>query len=236
MRNWFTFDGENSKDYGVYISGLNTFNGAERNTKKVSIAGRNGDLTIDEGTYQNVGLKYPAFIYDNFNANVSAFRNMLLSKTGYKRLEDTYHPDEYRLARFQGSFDADVIDELYAGQFTLDFDCYPQRFLKVGEKVVEYTANGSILNKWDQIALPLLRVYGDGYVQINDIKITISGSSTYTDIDCDLQEAYKDTLATNKNSTITLNNGEFFSLVPGTNSITISGVSKVQLTPRWWIV
>lgn len=236
MRQYLLFNGKNSKDYGVYISGGGTFNAPKRNQDKISIPGRNGSLTIDNGNYENITIEYPAFIYRDFDANISAFRNMLLANKKYVKLEDSYHPDEYRLAIYDGNFDADVVDNLKAGKFKLRFDCYPQRFLKSGDQEYEYTAAGSILNRTDQTALPLLRVYGDGTVTINGVSIVISGSSTYTDIDCELMEAYKDTLATNKNNTITLSNGKFPQLDPGTNAIALSSVSKVIITPRWWIL
>lgn len=235
MRNWFTLDGKSSKDFGVYISGLNTFGAAERDQTKVEVVGRNGDLTIDNGRYRNVSVVYPAFIYDGFKQNVAAFRNFLLSKKAYTRLEDTYHPDEFRLAKFSGAFNADVVANLVAGEFDLTFDCYPQRFLKRGEQDYEFTASGAIRNDTDQVALPLVRVYGDGKVTINGISITISGSDTYTDIDCDLQEAYKDTLNVSKNNTITLNDGKFFELESGDNTITFTA-TKVVIKPRWWIL
>lgn len=236
MRNYFVLNAKNSKDYGVYISGGGTFNAPRRNREKVTIPGRNGALTIDNGCYENIPIEYPAFIYDNFNANISAFRNMLLTNKKYVRLEDSYHPDEYRLALYDGDFQADVIDNLRAGEFTLSFDCYPQRFLKSGEVATEFTAAGSLLNNTDHSALPLLRAYGDGTLTINGTSIVISGSDTYTDIDCELMEAYKDTMASNKNSTITLSNGEFPKLDPGENAISFSGLSKLIITPRWWIL
>ncbi len=235
MRNWFTYGDKSSKDFGVYISGSGTFNAPERDQTSVSVVGRNGDLTIDNGRYKNTVLAYPAFIYDNFDSNVSAFRNFLLKATSYKRLEDTYHPEEYRLAKYSGGFEADVVANLKGGEFELVFDCYPQRFLKRGEKVYELLSAGSLRNEYDQTALPYLRVYGDGTVTINGVTITISGSDGYTDIDCELQEAYKDTLTVSKNNTITLNDGEFFSLPSGDNAISFTA-SKVEIVPRWWIL
>lgn len=235
MRNWFTYDGKSSKDFGVYISGLNTFGAAERDQESISVAGRNGDLTIDNGRFRNVVVSYPAFIYRDFESNVAAFRNYLLSRTSYKRLEDTYHPDEFRLAKFTGSFDADVVNTLVAGEFNITFDCYPQRFLKRGEKPYAFNSAGNIRNDFEQTALPLVRVYGDGAVTINGITITINGSDTYTDIDCDLQEAYKDTLNVSKNNTITLNDGEFFNLSSGDNAVSFTA-SQIIIIPRWWIL
>ena len=132
MRNWLTFNGKSSKDFGVYISGLNTFNAPERDIESISIAGRNGDLTRDNGRYKNLDVTYPAFIYDEMDVNIEGLRNFLLSQIGYKRLEDTYHPNEYRMARYKGGFSANVVDWLEAGEFDIVFDCMPQRFLKIG--------------------------------------------------------------------------------------------------------
>ena len=235
MRNWLIFDDENSKDYGVYISGMGTYNAPARDIESISIPGRNGDLTIDHGRYENVIVTYPAFIYDNFDANISAFRNMLLTRSGYYRLEDSYHPDEYRRARYNGAFNADVVDTHRAGEFDISFDCYPQRFLKSGEEAISFTSNGVLFNKEITTALPLIRAYGSsGSLTIGSVAISISGADTYTDIDCELMEAYKDTLDVSKNNTLTLTNGVFPSLVPGTNNISFTGFSRVEIRPRWW--
>lgn len=236
MRQWFTYDGQTSKDFGVYISGMGTYNAPRRDQTKISIPGRNGDLTLDNNRFDNIEVVYPAFIYNNFDANVAAFRNFLLKAPKYRRLEDTYHADEYRLARYTGGFTADVLDTHQGGQFELTFDCYPQRFLKVGEKVLEVSSGDKLLNRWEQTALPLVRVYGNGTLTINDVSIVIANNASYIDIDCDLQEAYKDTLATSRNENITLTDGVFFSLPDGESEITISGLSKVEIAPRWWIL
>lgn len=236
MRNWFTFNGKSSKDFGVYISGLNTFGAPERDVDTISISGRNGDLTLDNGRYKNIDISYPAFIFDRFDNNIEGLRNFLLSQKGYQRLEDTYHPDEYRMARYKGGFSAKVIDELYAGEFDLTFDCYPQRYLKSGEQVITITTDSSIYNEYMQIAKPLIRAYGTGTFTIGDIGVQITTADDYTDIDCELQEAYKDDLTTNCNANIVLLNGDFPSLTSGDNEITLDGITQLEIKPRWWIL
>lgn len=236
MKNFIIFNGQSLRDFGVYISGLNTYNAPSRDVDSVKVPGRNGTLTMDNGRYNNINVTYPAFICNNYDARVEALRNFLLSQSGYKRLEDTYHPEEFRLARWAGEFTADTLDALIAGQFDLTFDCYPQRFLKEGEKQIELTANGSVNNIYSQTALPLIRAYGTGSFSINGISVTISSALTYTDIDCELQECYKDSLSTNRNAYVTLTNGEFPKLSPGANAVTMSGISKLIITPRFWIL
>ncbi len=236
MKNFIIFNGQSLRDFGVYISGLNTYNAPSRDVDSVKVPGRNGTLTMDNGRYNNINVTYPAFICNNYDARVEALRNFLLSQSGYKRLEDTYHPEEFRLARWAGEFTADTLDALIAGQFDLTFDCYPQRFLKEGEKQIELTANGSVNNTYSQTALPLIRAYGTGFFSVNGISVAISSALTYTDIDCELQECYKDSLASNRNAYVTLTNGEFPKLSPGANAVTMSGISKLIITPRFWIL
>ena len=235
MRNWLTFNGKSSKEYGVYISGLNTFNSAERDTESISVPGRNGDLTFDNGRFKNVDITYPAFIYADFDNNVKGLRNFLLSQRGYKRLEDTYHPDEYRIARYKGNFVTEVVDWLAAGQFDLVFDCYPQRFLKSGDQIITLESDGNIFNEYQE-SKPLIRAYGTGSFSIGGITITIDTADDYTDIDCDLQEAYKDDMSVNCNGNITLTSGSFPVLNPGDNEIVIEDITKLEIKPRWWIL
>ena len=236
MRNYIVYNGKSFLDFGVFISGAGTFDAPERDTTKIEIPGKNGDLTLDNGRYKNMPLKYPAFIASDFTANIEGLRNFLLTQKGYVRLEDTYHPDEFRMAKISGSFTAKPIAELYAGEFDLEFDCYPQRFLKSGEHAVDFTAAGSLENRQLTEAKPLIRAYGTGSFTIGTTSVQITQANGYTDIDCELQEAFKDTLATDCNGNIILTNGIFPTLMPGTNTVTLSGITRLEIKPRWWVL
>lgn len=232
MINFVVFNGKKLKDYGVFISGEAVFNAPKRSTTSVTVPGRNGALTLDNGRYENITLKYPAFIVRSFKERISELRNFVLSQSGYQRLEDTYHPDEYRLARWSTDFSVKPDEELLAGEFDLTFDCYPQRFLKSGENAIEITSATTIINEQMTTALPLIRAYGTGTFTINGVTVQITSASSYTDIDCDLQECFKDTLATNCNGNVVLTT--FPELKPGENTISMSGITKLEITPRWW--
>ena len=151
MRNYFILDGVDSRDFGVYISGQGTFNASARDYNMILVPGRNGDLVGPEKRFQNGTLVYPAFIYSNFDANIKAFRNFLLSLVGYHDLIDSYHPDEIRKVLFQGPFNADVVTKNDAGSFDIEFVCKPQRYLASGNEVTTFesteteTFSGSIV-------------------------------------------------------------------------------------------
>lgn len=235
MRNYLIFNGEDSRDYGVYISGQGTFSAPKRGYNVIPIAGRNGDLVMNDKRLQNISVTYKAFIYTNFDANLRNWRNFLLSSIGYKELSDSYHTDEFRMALYDDDFDPDVTSKNDAGEFNITFNCKPQRFLNSGKLVTTLTAAGSITNPTLFDSQPLLRVYGDGTLGINTQSIIISGSDGYTDIDCEMMDAYKGTA--NKNHTITLTGYNFPVFTPGVNNISLgTGITRVEITPRWWRV
>lgn len=234
MKNYITFAGMDSTEFNIGISGSGTFDSPERDVEQVSIPGRNGDLLIDNKRFKNVTVTYPAFIASKFKGNFDGFRAFMLSKRGYQRLEDTYHPDEFRMAEYRGPIKPDVKVLNIAGEFNVEFNCKPQRWLKVGEIAIDLTASGVINNPTLYEAKPLIRAYGTGTIAIGDNSITVTTASVYTDIDCEIMEAYKD--GTDCNSNITLGSDEFPSLEPGDNTITISGFSNVSIIPRWWTI
>ena len=234
MMNYLTFGKINTKNFNAFVSGESTFVTAERDIEVIPIPGRNGTLSVDNGRFHNVSIVYPCFIVDSFRANYDALRAAFLSESGYNKLIDTYDPDHYRRARCTAAIDPEMTQLNRHGKFDLAFDCDPRRFLVSGDKVVTFSANGSIKNPTLYNALPFIRAYGTGYFEISGVRVTITSASTYTDIDCELQEAYKG--STNCNGNITLDNGEFPKLIPGVNQVTISGLSRIELSPRWWTI
>ncbi len=232
--NTFTFGGIHSADYGVWISGTGTFNSPERDVEKVIIPGRNGALTRDNGRFDNMELKYPAFISREFQPRFDDFRAALLSKRGYQRLEDTYHPNEFRLAMFTGPLEPKTGIWNRTGKFDIEFDCKPQRFLKVGEQAVTLEADGALFNPTGFDALPLIRAYGTGTLTVNGYTVTVNYANGYTDIDCDLQDAYRG--VENCNGYIELTDYEYPKLSPGSNAVSFTGFSRVEITPRWWTI
>lgn len=229
MENFLIYNGKSSADFGVWISGGGTFNAPTRDTETEVIPGRNGSLLFDNGRYNNIVVSYPAFISRSFAERIAAFRAFLAAQTGYKRLEDTYHPGEFRLAAYRNGMTVETAVRNLGGTFNLEFDCKPQRFLKSGEKFTAYSNNSKIINQTDYDALPVIRANGNGTITLNGTTITISGNSGTIFIDCDTQDAYNG--ATNKNGYITPN---FPKLAPGENTLTYAGVSGVQIMPRWW--
>lgn len=231
MINSIFYDNKSLADFGLYISGHGTFNAPARNVSLIQVPGRNGTLTLDEGNYQNTEVTYVSFIPEGMQLNTEGLRNFLMNKSGYRRLEDTYHPDEYRMGRYVQGLEVEPSEKRVAATFNLVFDCKPQRFLKSGEQALTVTTGSVLYNAEEMDALPLIRVYGSGSFSIGGYSGSVTSSTEYTDIDCDAQEAFYGTV--NLNSYLTLTSG-FPKLKPGENNISFTGFSKVEITPRWW--
>lgn len=235
MRNKITFGGTDLSTYGVYISGSNVYNSPERQYETVAIPGRHGALLTHDKRMENVELVYPAFMYANFASNMASLRAYLLSKIGYQRLEDTYHPDEYRMAFFRGPIENEMTQALDAGQFELTFEAKPQRWLKSGETQVSFTSTtNTITNPTLFPSSPLIRAYGTGSFTIGSTTVTISSANNYTDIDSEVMECYNG--STSRNRYVSFSGTDFPLIQPGQQTITLDGITQVKITPRWWTV
>lgn len=233
MRNQFYIDGVSTADFGLFV-GLNGNDGApERSVENIVIPGRSGTLTIDNGRFENIDVSYTCFVSKDFPSNMAGFRALVLSKVGYFKLEDTAHPDEYRMAKYKSGLGEITSSQMRRqGYFTVTFDCMPQRFLVSGTIAKAFTGNGAIVNNTLFDAKPLVRVWGNGSVGIGDATFTLTGTTGYTDVDCEAMNAYSG--GTNRNSKMS---GTFPVLAPGENGVTLgSGITRVEITPRWWTI
>lgn len=171
------FDNEDSLDYGVYVTGESVYNAPERDVEMIAVPGRNGEYALDHGRFNNIEVTYPAGIgemsQEAFAEKISAFRNALASRKGYYRLEDGYHPDEFRMGIYKSGLEASPVQYGRAGEFDLTFNCKPQRFLKSGEERTEFTSDGTITNPTLFESKPLLELYGYGTLNVNGSEIVL---------------------------------------------------------------
>ena len=231
---YFVFNGKSSLDFRCKMaSGNETFISAQRDIESVEVPGRSGNLTIDNKRFRNVTIPYECFIVENFNENLRSLVEWLMQSPGYLRLEDTYHPNEFRMARYVGPLDPKVTFA-EEGSFTLDFDCQPQRWLTIGEKPVAVSAGSSVKlkNPTRQKALPKILVAGTGTFSVGSNTATLSANNGSTVVDSEIMDTYEG--ATNRNGNISFSAGKYPELPAGDTTIAAgSGVSLIVF-PRWW--
>lgn len=232
---YFIFDGKSSLDFGARIDGNQTFGSAERDYEVYEVPGRNGSLTIDNGRFREKTVTYEGFIVGDFDDRSEALRNFLSKDSEYHRLEDTIHPDEYRLAMYPGPFDPKVIF-LESGSFSLKFRCRPERWLKSGEIPVTVSARVvTLLNPTYFTAKPEITVVsGTGPINIGDEILTVTENPGGLVIDCEIEDAFIG--LTNMNAAIERTTGGFPTLKPGKTVVTVGNEMTVQIRPRWWMI
>lgn len=140
---FLTYDDKDCREFGIYVNSSGIHAAPERDIEEIEIPGRNGSLTIDHGRFKNIDIEYPALILDDYANMIDEFKGFMYSRSGgYHRLEDSFSPDYYRLAKFNNSIapEAGMLDKY--GKFIMTFNCDPRRFLKVRDTlnvVNEYT-------------------------------------------------------------------------------------------------
>jgi len=237
LRNYFIFDGVPSTDFELYINGKDTFGGPGADVEMITVPGKTGDLIRFNNRYLNATVSYDSWIADDMRINLRGLRSMLLSRVNkYYRLEDTYHPDEFRLAAFSGGLDPSVSFENTLANFTLSFTCKPQRFLKSGETTIRFDDNSEshmITNPTPFPCRPVIRIYGNGNVQVGNSQIAVSNNeNTYLDLDCEIMDAH--TGAVNRNADIEVSHYDYVTLPAGRSQIFHSTRMTVEITPRWF--
>ena len=230
------FNGISSLDYGIQVEHPPEYQAPARDYEVIHVPGRNGDLVIDNGSYQNVNRSYQMAIGDlrkDYTSMANVISEWLHSASGYARLEDSYEPEYYRMAMFQDEISIENIMQ-HAGRLTIDFNCKPQRFLKSGEELVKITGQTILYNPTGFNSLPCITVYGNGrgVLSIGMYTITISSINGSIVLDSEIQDVYRGTV--NRNADVILNKN-FPEFVPGENSIGWSGgITYVEVVPRWW--
>lgn len=252
------FNGISSKDIGLEVETFPTYEIPKREYQVYHVPGRNGDIIIDSGTYENTYRTYKVSIATwglvPYATKMRQVAEWLHSASGYSRLEDSYDKECYFMAYYTDQVSIEnLFDE--AGRAELKFLCKPQKYLKKGENIVslniEHGDTITLYNETNFAALPFIKVV---HSNLNNCAVSVVNSmgefsygilpSAWTPIyiDSELQDAWSfDNSETpqivNENCNIVLNHGEFIKLAPGVNRIAIAGgITAIEILPRWWTI
>ena len=238
----FTYDGIDSLDYDLYITSGSVYDAPERVVDMIKVPGRNGNLAIDQGRFENIDVEYEVYtknrLQTDFAQNIRDFRNELCSRHTYLELTDDFNANEFRLGIYKSGLELDSdIDR--AGAIKLVFDCKPQRYLVSGQSTHTFIADGTITNPTLFASSPLIVVTGFGQLGIGSYTITIQGNDPTQEIyiDTDIMEAwgYESGVIVSKNDYIVYLNNTIPKLEPGANGVSLdSDMTSVVITPRWW--
>lgn len=234
---YFIFGNVDTRSYNIHIFPLNIDLAPEVYQQQISVPGKHGNLLAVNRRFENVTHRYTGVIYQNAESNLAAFRSAIMKYDGYAKLTDSILTDEFYQARYAGGLEPDLALGRDMVKFVIEFDRKPQRFLLSGEEITSITSSyGSLSNPTPFPSKPLIRIYGNGTVGVGGKSITVTGNPySYVDVDCEMMDCFYG--ATNLNSKVSLPGFQFPTLGSGSVGISRgSGVSRVDITPRWWRV
>lgn len=129
-----TFDGTASTAFNALCFRVQTDNASVRQYDTTVVLGKNGNALFDRKRFPNeTNVYYVVFRGEDAESDYSAFKNYVLSREGYKRLEDSEHPYEFYMAYVSEPIDPTVTRERDMIKCVVTFSRLPQRFLKSGE-------------------------------------------------------------------------------------------------------
>lgn len=207
MEDIILFNGRPSTDFEMIVTEYPVLSRGVRRGDSYQIAGRNGTQIREDDTFENYTMTYKVAFPEDRGPSVTTaeIARWLLGSSGFCRLEDTFEPDFYRLARYAGPLNvSQLLDK--CGEAPLAFDCQPERYLKSGEKAVTLFENVDLIHDSHGVsttihnptafdAAPLIRFTGTGSFVITkpaqhaadamQIGVTLDNDNAQTiEIDC----------------------------------------------------
>lgn len=235
MMHYLIYNGESSADYDLLVGAQNTFNAPKRSVTKYTIPGRNGDLIKDNGCFENISVPYTVVCKSGFENLADSISAWLKSPTSYCRLEDSHHPEYYRMGLVTDAITYTTGALNHSAKATVTFDCKPQKWLTEGERVEKFTSAGTIFNPTKFASKPLIKVYGNGQstLKIGDYSMNLN-LQAYATIDSELMDCTRGNM--NMNGSVVFTSG-FPELKSGMNLITFTGgITSIEITGRWWTI
>lgn len=231
---WFRFKGKDSRDFGILLSSVPQKTRPERRVEHITIPGRSGDLTEDEGTYEPYTISLECSTRGNDRLD-----KIVEWLNGAGELVLFTEPDKaYQASIYNKISIADMI-YLY-NSFLLQFRVQPFKYsvnpendtIEIGPGVPSVI----IHNKGTVYSEPIITVYAKGTCMLglgNDM-MALKDIDGHITIDSEMMEVYKDDENANSKFTTT---GDFPRFEVGENRLTILGtVEKIVIEPKWrWL-
>lgn len=230
MRHTLTFGTVSFSNYSCFYDGSQMWRKPEKIVDFYSVPGRNGDISVSQNKYSNIVRPLNCYINKNWASNYNGLIDALSAIEGYARFETSEETDVYMMASLNDEIQPKLDQFNKSGQFTLNFNFKPQKWLKTGENAIAVSSSETLVNPSHQIALPMIEVTGTGSITINTSVLTLATNTSTTIIDCETQDAYEGTI--NRNGDLTVTNG--FPVLSASNTVTVTGFTTCNIYPRWW--
>ncbi len=215
---------------GILISAMPDIVKPGRREEEITIPGRNGVLTIDEGTYEAYTLSVECGARGTEQVGeIAAWLD------GSGDLIFSTEPDRVYKAKISNAISISDVIYLY-NSFLVQFKVFPFKYSvnNFGDNFT-ITTPTFIKNRGAVYSQPTMTIYGVGDITliINGINYGLVSVEESITIDSEMMEVYRGTVnANNKFSAM-----DFPRFEVGENSISWTGnVTKIEVEPKWrWL-
>ena len=223
-KNYIIWNNFNTKDNKILIEQLEVPPKAEERKELIQIEGRNGYLTRNYDCYNPIQYEVQLSLYEY--DQVAIIKKIF---KGSGELTLSCCPDVYYKATICNpiEFERTVRQRRNC---TVTFELQPLAYVKENE-IKTIVDSGTIENIYNSKSFPYIKIYGSGTgnLYVNNETISILNINGYVELDCELEECYKDN--ENCNSKMI---GDFPILLEGVNTISHDGnIEYVEIDPRW---
>ena len=235
---YFIYNDKSSEDFNIKIKTINNLSSPQRSIEKILVPGRNGELILDNGNFENFILTIECYLNclsEDKNVISKEIKRWLQSDFSYKKLILSNDTEFYYEAYCDTKLDFEYISSNFES-FLISFSCKPYK-KEINENVITITESTNIYNNY-MPSNPLIKVVGSGdvTVSINNQELILKGLEDEIEVDCEIMNAYKKI-----NGDIVLLNNKMYSDFPilesGENQISFEGnISKIEIIPRWVVL
>ena len=213
---WFRFNDIDSRQMGVRVTKMPETVRAERRVERVEIAGRNGSLHVDEGTYSSYDRTMECALInrrrlDDVAAWLVGSGKMIFS-TEPDKVYDVVISNKVSIAQMMRVFQK--------FQVTMDTQPFKYSVNPFGD-TLELLKPQTVYNKGTVYAQPKITVYGSGSItlDINGTAFPLSGVDGHITIDSESMEVYRGSESQNSR----FGGAEFPRLEAGGNAVSWTG-------------
>lgn len=223
-KNYIIWNDFNTRQNNILIEELPVPSKAEEKKELITVNGRNGFLTINYDCYNSITYEVQLNLHEREQIDIV---KKIFKGSGTLFLSCC--PDVYYKATITSSVDFERV--MYQRRTCIIvFELQPLAYVLNNEKITCYSQT-VITNYYNSKCYPCIRVYGNGSgnLFINNETVTFSEIDEFVELDCELEECYKNNLNCNPKMF-----GEFPILIEGDNIISFDGsITHVEILPYW---
>lgn len=227
---YFIFNDIDSRTLGITVNKMQVDVLAQQRLTKLDLPKWDGNHYEESEIYEAYSYTIECTVKYVFDlGKIAEVKNMFKSRRGM--LISSKKPNNFMYARLTNQVDFSKLI-CNSGTFTLQFEVQPYSFLKTGVdfRVVTNTiANPTAFN-----SLPKYKVTHSSsncQITINNKTMIFTNVTKQFIIDCEREDIYG-VDGENLNYFMKIES-DFQPLVPGNNSITTVGISKLEIQPNW---